>query len=188
MPKRLPSEAEIAAMGDAGDVLGLIAVSESTKRRDKRRFVRAALANARRGRPGHPPGLLGDEQWQRSAGALLVELGEETLPVIAAQLGSDDELRRRGALHAVYLYARYRDLPAAHELLRAVAAGKAAPGLAEPATRMAEKVARLGRIRNEEIDRQLARIKASTRAGRTEGSSVVSRMYSSVHRGRWRHD
>lgn len=182
MPKRLPSGDKIAALRDAGDVTGLIEAFEATKRRDKRRATRVAVEALGDGGRTALMDLLGDEHWQRSAGAVLVELGEETFPAIATQLESDEELRRRGALHAVYLYARYRDLPAAHELLRAVAAGEEAPDLAEPATRMAERVEQLGRLRNEEIDRQLARMKASTE--RDDGGSTFMRMYSRVHRER----
>jgi len=87
----------------------------------------------------------------------------------------------------VYLYARYRDLPAAHELLRALAAGEEAPDLAEPAARMAARVEQLGAARNEEIDRQLARITASIDREKIDGGSVIIRMYSRSTGSVWKH-
>ena len=184
MPKRLPSGDEIAAMRDAGDVTGLIEAYGSTKRWDKRRMIRGALSSLGEDARTTMLDLLGDERWQRGAGAALVDVTEDAFPAVEEQLGSDDQLRRQGALHAVYLYARYRDLPAAHELLRAVAAGEMASDLAEPAALMADKVEQMGRLRNEEIDRQLARIKASIEREKLDGGNTVSRMFSTVHRAR----
>jgi hypothetical protein len=184
MSKRVPTGPEIATMRDEGDVAGLVAAYAGTKRRDKRRASLAALVGL--GAVGRDAvvALLGDEERQRDAGAVLVELGEETFSDLAAQLGSDEEVRRRGVLHTVYLYARYRDLPAAHEVLRAVATDGRYPDLAEPAARMADSVETLTRLRNEEIDRLLAKIKASIQREQADRGSTVMRMYASVHSGR----
>jgi hypothetical protein len=181
MPRRGPSEAQIAAMRVESDVAGLVEAYESTKRRDRRRAILAALAKLGDNSRTTLLHLLGDGRWQRGAGAVLVELGEETFLAVAEQLESDEGTRRRGALHTVYLYARYRDLPAAHELLRAVAAGKGAPDLAEPADRMSDTVERLTRARNEKIDENLERIRASVDREKIDRGGVVSRMYSTVH-------
>jgi hypothetical protein len=128
--------------------------------------------------------LLGDEQWQDRAGGALVELGEDVFPVVAALLDSDDELRRRGALQTVYLYARYRDLPAAHELLRAVAASPEHADLADAAARMSAKVDQLAELRNAEIDRSLDRIGMSMDRDKRDRGSVALRMYLKVHHSR----
>lgn len=181
MPGRGPNEAEIAAMRDDGDVAGLIEAYGATKRRDRRRAILAALAELGDGGRSTLLDLLGDEHSLRGAGAVLVELGEETFPAVAEQLESDEGTRRRGALHTVYLYARYRDLPAAHELLRAVAAGGGAPDLTEPAAGMSDTVERLTRARNEEIDENLEHIRASVDREKIDRGGVVSRMYSTVH-------
>ena len=127
---------------------------------------------------------LGDEDLQRKAGAVLVELGEATFTDVAGQLDADDDVRRRGALYTVYLYARYRDLPAAHELLRAVASDASRPDIAGPAATMSEQVDELTRTRNEEIDRQLSRISASLTRMQLDRGSTIMRMYSTVHSGR----
>jgi len=121
---------------------------------------------------------------QRRAGAVLVELGEDVFPDVAAQLDADSDVRRRGALHAVYLYARYRDLPPAHDLLRAVAADDRRPDLAGPAARMSTQVDELTRTRNEEIDLQLGRIRDSLTRMQLDRGSTIMRMYSTVHSGR----
>src|SRR5659263_751531 len=73
MPKRLPSGDKIAALRDAGDVTGLIEAFEATKRRDKRRATRVAVEALGDGGRTALMDLLGDEHWQRSAGAVLVE-------------------------------------------------------------------------------------------------------------------
>jgi len=182
MTKRGPSAQEVVAYREAGDVAALVVALGDTRRRDIRAAVVQALVRVEAG-----PTLLdmlADEQLQRSAGAALVELGEESFPAIAAQLESDDERRRKGALHTVYLYARYRDMPAAQELLQAVAAGSGAPDLAEPASLMAAKVETIKPARNEEIDRHLERIRASIERDQIDGGSTVMRMYSTVHSGR----
>jgi hypothetical protein len=184
MIKRGSTGTEIAAMRDRGDVAGLVAACVGTKRRDRRRAILAALAALGTDGRNAVLALLGDEDRQRDAGAVLVELGEDTFPDVAEQLGSDDEVRRRGALHAVYLYARYRDLPAAHELLRTVATDGSHPDLTKPAARMADSVQTLTRIRNEEIDRLLAKIKASIERDQADRGSTVLRMYASIHSGR----
>jgi hypothetical protein len=184
MSKRGPSEAEIATMRDDGDVAALVDAYAATKRRDTRRSVLVALARV--GDEGRDAllDLLGDEERQRNAGAVMVELGEEAFPRVAQQLASDDEVRRRGALHAVYLYARYRDLPGARELLRTVSGDAERPDLAEPAGRMAERVELLRQTRNAEIDRHLAKIKTSVERDRADSGSAVMRMYAKVHSGR----
>jgi hypothetical protein len=184
MSKRGSTGSEIASMRDEGDVAGLVAGYAATKRRDKRRAILAALAAL--GTSGRDAllALMGDQERQREAGAVLVELGEESFPELAGQLDSDDDVRRRGALHTVYLYARYRDLPAAHELLRSVATDGRYPDLAQPAGRMADSVETLTLTRNEEIDRLLAKLQASIQRDQADRGSTVMRMYASIHSGR----
>jgi hypothetical protein len=184
MSKRVPSQSEITTLRDAGDVAGLMELYAAAKRRDLRRPVLGALVAL--GDEGRATllGLLGDEDLQRKAGAVLVELGEDSFSEVAAQLDSDDAVRRRGALYTVYLYARYRDLPAAHDLLRTVAADTSRADLAGPATEMSAQVERLTSTRNDEIDRQLARISASLTRMQQDRGSTIMRMYSTVHSGR----
>lgn len=184
MGKRVPSQGEIERLREAGDTAGLLQLYADATRRSGRRPVLAALAAQGDEAQASLLGMLGDEHLQRKAGAVLVELGEGCFAEVAAQLDADDALRRRGALHAVYLYARYRDLPAAHELLRDVAADPSRGDLAGPAARMSEHVEQLTRTRNDEIDQQLSRIRASLTRMQLDRGSTIMRMYSSVHSGR----
>ncbi len=184
MSNQMPSQSDITSLHDAGDVAGLTQLYAAATRRDVRRPILAALADL--GQNGRESLLtcLGDESLQRKAGAVLVELGEATFTDVAGQLDADDDVRRRGALYTVYLYARYRDLPAAHELLRVVASDASRPDLAGPAAAMSEQVEQLTRTRNEEIDRQLSRISASLTRMQLDRGSTIMRMYSTVHSGR----
>jgi hypothetical protein len=184
MERHPPRPETVQALRDAGDVTGLLRAYGATRRRDLRAAICAAVASLGDDGRARLLDLLGEESWQSSAGGMLVELDEDVFAEVRSQLDSPEETRRRGALHAVYLYARYRDLPAAHELLGRVAAGDAHAGLGEPAGRMREKVARLAAVRNAEIDRQLERITASLDREQRDGESTVSRMFSAVHRGR----
>lgn len=184
MGKRVPSQDDIASLRDAGDVAGLTQLYADAKRRDLRRPILAALAALGEDSRAALLGLLGDDGLQRKAGAVLVELGEDSFPEVAGQLDAEDGVRRRGALYAVYLYARYRDLPAAHELLRTLAADTSRPDLAEPAAEMSAQVERLTRTRNDEIDKQLARIRESLTRMQLDRGSTIMRMYSTVHSGR----
>jgi hypothetical protein len=184
MQKRSPSQDAIVAMKDACDVTGLIEAYGSTKRWNTRQAIRQAVSSLGQAAEVTMLDLLGDERWQRRAGAMLVDVTEDAFPAVVGQLGADDQLRREGALHTVYLYARYRDLPAARELLRAAAAGEEAPDLAGPAAQMAARVEQLRASRNEEIDGQLARIQASIDREKVDGGSIIIRMYSRVHRER----
>jgi hypothetical protein len=181
MPARAPSDAQIAAMRADGDVPGLLRAYAGTQRRDKRKLILQALdEQCRRGRD-QLLDLLGDEELRQTAGAALVELGEDLFPAVAAQLDDNDGPHRRGSLHTVYLYARYRDMPAAQALLGQVAAGERCPDLAEAAAAMAAKVDQLSAVRNQEIDKNLGLIKRSIDREKVDGGSVVARLYSSVH-------
>ncbi len=163
---------------------GCSSSTASTKRRDTQARLRAAVASL--GDSGRDTllDLLGDDGLQRSAGAMLVELGEDLFERVEAQLAADDEVRRRGALHAVYLYWRYRELPAAHALLVRTEEGGFGPDLAPAAAAMREKVAEVLALRHAEIDRQLDRIKASLQREMADGGSTVSKIFSTVHHAR----
>jgi len=177
-------DGEIKTLRENGDVASLLSAYAGTKRRDRRRAIIQALSEMGEAAEHALLDMLGDQQLQREAAAVLVELGEGNFPVVATQLRDHDEARRRGALLAVYYYARYRDLPAAHELLAAVAAGDGTADLAEPAAAMSQRVERLTAARNEEIDRQLGRIKASLERDNMDRGNIAFRMYSPIHSGR----
>jgi len=64
-------------MRDAGDVTGLIEAYESTKQWNKRRMIRGAVSSLGEDAQTTMLDLLGDERWQRSAGAMLVDVTED---------------------------------------------------------------------------------------------------------------
>ena len=128
--------------------------------------------------------LLGDERWQRSAGAVLVDVTEDAFPAVEEQLGSDDELRRRARCTLSISTRGTAICPPPTSCCARWRPAKMASDLAEPAALMADKVEQMGRLRNEEIDRQLARIKASIEREKLDGGNTVSRMFSTVHRAR----
>jgi hypothetical protein len=184
MLRHSPRTDPVGALRDAGDVPGMLELYRSTKRRDVQARLRAAVASL--GDTGRDAllGLLGDDDLQRSAGGMLVELGEDHFGLVEALLSADDNVCRRGAWHTVYLYARYRELPAAHALLVRAEAGEFGEDLAPAAAAMREKVAEVLDLRHAEIDRQLDRIKASLQREMADGGSTVSKIFSTVHHAR----
>ena len=184
MHRRSPRTDPVGPLRDAGDVPGLLDAYRSTKRRDTRARLRAAVASLGDDGQARLLRLLGDEHYQRSAGGMLVELGEERFPDVVALLASPDRVVREGALHTVYLYARYRDLPAASTTLERAADGEYGAELAAPARLMGDKVVELAAIRDAEIDKQLERIKASLEREVADGGSTVSKILSTVHHAR----
>ncbi len=184
MQRRSPRTDPVGRLRDAGDVPGLLDAYRSTRRRDTKARIRAAVAAL--GDPGRARllELLADDRYRQSAGGMLVELGEDGFDDVVEMLVSSDDVRRHGALHAVYLYARYRDLPAALLTLERAADGETGADLTAPATRMHEKVAEVAALRNAEIDKQLDRIKASLAREMADGGSTVSKIFSTVHHAR----
>ena len=184
MERGSPSTDPVGRSRDAGDVPGLLDAYRSTKRRDTKARIRAAVASL--GDPGRARllELLADDHYRQSAGGMLVELGEDGFGDVVEMLDAPDGARRRGALHTVYLYARYRDLPAALLTLERAANGDCGAELATPAARMREKVAEVVALRNAEIDKQLDRIKASLAREVADGGSTVSKIFSTVHHAR----
>ena len=184
MQRRSPRTDPVGALRDAGDVPGLLDAYRSTRRRDTKARLRAAVASLGETGRARLLDLLADEQYQQSAGGMLVELGEDHFDDVIGLLVATNDARRRGALNAVYLYARYRDLPAAHSTLEHAAGGEYGPDLAQPAKRMGERVEELAAIRDAEIDKQLERIKASLSRELADGGSTVSKIFSTVHHAR----
>ncbi|GEM_PF-2957834 len=179
-----PNAAEVQALQEQGDVLGMLRIYGGTKRRDTREATITALRAM--GEPARQTVLevLADEELQRTAAATLVETSETSYDDVAALLASDDPVRRAGALYAVYYYARYRDMPVALALLQATAAEAQPDDFAAAARGMVEKVRQVGEERTRHIDELLAKISLLLQEESLQPKNTAAKMFSGKRRDR----
>lgn len=179
-----PNVEEVKALREQGDVVGLVRLYGSTKRRDTRQATIAALQSL--GEPARQTVLaaLDDEELQRTAAATLVEIGTESLADATALLSDEDDGRRAGALYAVYYYARYRDDPAAFDILRRTAARAGSTDVTEAAAGMLQRAETLKAERDRHIDALLEKIALHLQEEAAQPQTTIVRMYSTRRRDR----
>jgi len=179
-----PTPDDVKRLHNDKDVVGMVQLYASTKRRDTRDTIIKGLDHL--GEPARETLLdvLGGEELQRTAGAVLVEMGTASFADVAAMLDDEDATRRAGALYTVYYYARYRDLPEAFDLLRQTSARDEPADLVTAAAGMLERVERLKREREELIDELLTKSAMLLQEEYAQPDNVLVKMYSAKRRER----
>jgi len=179
-----PGPDKVKELHDNNDVVGMVKLYGTTKRRDTSETIIRGLNHL--GEPARLTVLdiLGGEELQRTAGAVLVEMGTESLDDVQTMLDDEDEVRRAGALYTVYYYARYRDVPEALTLLKETAAREEPADLAQAAAGMAERVERLKAEREAHIDELLTKSALLLQEESSQPDNVLMKMYSSKRRER----
>lgn len=179
-----PGPKEVKELHNSNDVVGMVKMYGATKRRDTSETIIKGLNHL--GEPARLTVLdiLGGEELQRTAGAVLTEMGTESFDDVKAMLDDEDAVRRAGALYTVYYYARYRDLPEALALLKETAAREEPADLAQAAAGMVERVELLRKERDTQIEELLTKTALLVQEESTQPDNVLMKMYSSKRRQR----